>query len=240
MQRSHKSGASGRRTDDGQPHAHLDLPVGGRRESKRQETRPRIKAAAFELFTEKGYENTTVREIAARAGVGFGTLFSHAAEKRELLFLLFEDIARDTFDRGFRTAARTDSFVDQLTAIFAPPYRVHEPNPKLGRALITELTFTSNTTFRLRFPAYDRIALIGRVAEVVDRAKASGRITTSADSEFVARVVFSIFAGAFRAWLAGPRPVASAGIADLRSEMELLVTGLGPTKASQSGAEKIR
>jgi AcrR family transcriptional regulator len=206
----------------------------GRRESKRQETRARIKAAAFELFTKKGYENTTVREIAARASVGFGTLFSHAAEKRELLFLLFDDISRNTFDRAFRAAAKTGSLADQLTAVFAPLYRLHAPNPKLGQSLITELTFTTNATMRGRFAAFDRPAFIGRIAEVVDRAKASGRITTSADSEFVARVVFAIFSWSLRAWLAGPRPVASAGIANLRSELELLIAGLGPASASQS------
>jgi AcrR family transcriptional regulator len=240
VQRSHKSEASARRTDQGQPQRDLDVPVTGRRESKRRETRARIKAAALALFLEKGYENTTVREIAARADVGFGTLFSHAAEKRELLFLLFDDIVRDTFDRSFRKAAKTDLFADQLMAIFAPPYRMHAPNPKLGRALFTELTFTPNTTLRQRFPAFDRTALVGRIAEVVDRAKVSGQVMTTADSEFVARVIFSIFTGSLRAWLVGPCPVASAGIANLRSELELLVTGLASVSASQSGAAKIR
>jgi AcrR family transcriptional regulator len=240
VQRSHKSEASARRTDQGQPQRDLDVPVTGRRESKRRETRARIKAAALALFLEKGYENTTVREIAAHADVGFGTLFSHAAEKRELLFLLFDDIVRDTFDRSFRKAAKTDLFADQLMAIFAPPYRMHAPNPKLGRALFTELTFTPNTTLRQRFPAFDRTALVGRIAEVVDRAKVSGQVMTTADSEFVARVIFSIFTGSLRAWLVGPRPVASAGIANLRSELELLVTGLASVSASQSGAAKIR
>ncbi len=238
MQRSHKSEASARRTDQGHPQRDLDVPVMGRRESKRRETRARIKAAALALFLEKGYENTTVREIAARADVGFGTLFSHAAEKRELLFLLFDDVVRDTFDRSFRKAAKTDLFADQLMAIFAPPYRMHAPNPKLGRALFTELTFTPNTTLRQRFPAFDRTALIGRIAEVVDHAKASDQITTTADSEFVARVIFSIFTGSLRAWLVGPRPVASTGIDHLRKELELLITGLGPATAAQPGARR--
>jgi hypothetical protein len=47
-----------------------------------------------------------------------------------------------------------------------------------------------DTTLRQRFPAFDRTVLIGRIAEVVDHAKASGQITTTAESEFVARGSF--------------------------------------------------
>jgi hypothetical protein len=46
--------------------------------------------------------------------------------------------------------------------------------------------------------------------------------------------VFAIFTGALRSWLAGPKPVASAGIAELKREFELLITGLEPATAAQS------
>jgi len=236
--RRQKTGASAPRSSRNQPTGNLRGPWVGRRESKRRETLARIKAAAFELFNEKGYEETTVREIAARAQVGFGTLFSHATEKRELLFLLFYDLARDTFNRSFRAAAKDAPLADQLTTIFVPVYRMHAPNPKLGRALIGELTFTSNEILRARFPALDRPTFIARIAEVIERAKTRGQVKTEADSEFAARVVFAIFTGALRGWLAGPKPVASAGIAELRRELELLVTGLEPANASTSGRRR--
>jgi AcrR family transcriptional regulator len=232
--RKQQTGASAPSTSPNRPPRELHAPLLGRRERKRRETLARIKAAAFELFNQKGYEQTTVREIAARAQVGFGTLFSHAPEKRELLFLLFYDLASDTFDRSFRAAARDAPLADQLTAIFVPVYRMHAPNPKLGRALIGELTFTADETLRSRFPAFDRPTFIARIAAVIERAKTTGRIKTEADNEFAARVVFAIFTGALRAWLAGPKPVASAGLAELKREFELLVTGLEPTTGAQA------
>jgi AcrR family transcriptional regulator len=208
-------------------------PLMGRREIKKQEKLARIKAAAFELFNEKGYEHATVREIAARAGVGFGTLFSYATEKRELLFLLFEDVSKDISDRAFRSAGKAETLVEQLVAVFAPLYRLHARNPQLGRALIGELTFTTGASMRGRFAAFDRAAFIGRVAEIVDRARAAGQIRTEADANFVARVVFSIFAWSLREWLAGMHPVVSTGVADLRNELTLLINGLGPVSGSR-------
>ena len=46
----------------------------------------RLAEAALELFEEKGFEQTTAAEIAARAGVTERTFFRHYADKREVLF----------------------------------------------------------------------------------------------------------------------------------------------------------
>jgi len=47
--------------------------------------RDRLVVAAVDLFTEQGYDATTVAEIAERAGVTKSTFFRHFPDKRELL-----------------------------------------------------------------------------------------------------------------------------------------------------------
>jgi AcrR family transcriptional regulator len=46
----------------------------------------RLALAALELFAERGYENTTVTDIAQRAGLTKSTFFRHFQDKREVLF----------------------------------------------------------------------------------------------------------------------------------------------------------
>jgi AcrR family transcriptional regulator len=46
----------------------------------------RLSKAALELFAERGYENTTVIDIAQRAGLTKSTFFRHFQDKREVLF----------------------------------------------------------------------------------------------------------------------------------------------------------
>ena len=46
----------------------------------------RLQRAALELYAERGFENTTVAEIAERAGLTERTFFRHYADKREVLF----------------------------------------------------------------------------------------------------------------------------------------------------------
>jgi len=48
--------------------------------------RGRLEQAAMELFVERGFEQTTVAEIAERAGLTERTFFRHFADKREVLF----------------------------------------------------------------------------------------------------------------------------------------------------------
>jgi AcrR family transcriptional regulator len=48
--------------------------------------RGRLEQAALELYTERGFDQTTVAEIAQRAGLTERTFFRHFADKREVLF----------------------------------------------------------------------------------------------------------------------------------------------------------
>jgi AcrR family transcriptional regulator len=58
----------------------------------------RLEQAAFELFVERGYDQTTVADIAARADLTERTFFRHYADKREVLFggsiLLRDELVR--------------------------------------------------------------------------------------------------------------------------------------------------
>src|SRR4051812_39464038 len=66
--------------------------------------RERLERAALALFIERGYDATTVAEIADRAGLTKSTFFRHFTDKREVLFGE-RDAMAERFADAIRTAA---------------------------------------------------------------------------------------------------------------------------------------
>jgi AcrR family transcriptional regulator len=66
----------------------LDAPPSrvGLRERKKQQTYEKIARAALELFTERGYDETTLADIAEAADVSPRTIFSYYESKEDILF----------------------------------------------------------------------------------------------------------------------------------------------------------
>ncbi|MEU0501417.1 helix-turn-helix domain-containing protein [Nocardia sp. NPDC005998] len=67
----------------------------GRRERKKAQTRQALADAAMQLFTERGYDNVGVREVAEAADVSLSTLFKHFPSKESLVFDLDADVEAD-------------------------------------------------------------------------------------------------------------------------------------------------
>ncbi|MEU9125561.1 helix-turn-helix domain-containing protein [Streptomyces sp. NPDC048506] len=64
----------------------------GRRERKKAQTRQALADAAMRLFTEHGFDNVGVREVAEAADVSLSTLFKHFPSKEALVFDLDADV----------------------------------------------------------------------------------------------------------------------------------------------------
>jgi len=71
-----------------------DLPAPPRQERSRR-TRAALLEAALGLFAQRGYEGTSIGEIAAQAGVGAGTLYQHFRSKRQVLLVLMNSLLEE-------------------------------------------------------------------------------------------------------------------------------------------------
>lgn len=202
----------------------------GLREQNKLDKRQRIQAAARELFSKHGYESATLRQIAKRAHVGLGTLFNYAQDKRDLVFLIFNEELSAVTEQAVKAADSATSLVDQLAAIYKPHYKYFSENPALSRILLKELTFYSEGKQAATFHEI-RERLISGIEKVVWAAQREQRIRSREDPAIVARHIFFVCSGAIRWWIARLNPSPRDGLADLRRLLELEVNGLQPVSA---------
>ncbi len=92
------------------------------------DARGRLAKAAMELYAEQGFEQTTVAEIASRAGLTERTFFRHFADKREVLFYGMERL-RDLLARAVADAPASASAMDAVSAAFEAAGAMFEENP---------------------------------------------------------------------------------------------------------------
>ncbi|WP_101783070.1 TetR/AcrR family transcriptional regulator [Nonomuraea indica] len=124
----------------------------GMRERKKQRTRRALIEAALRLFADKGYEETTLAEIAAEADVSTRTFFSYFASKEDVVF----------HDSGVR--------LERLLGLVAAR-KPDEPLPRLLLGIVQEsmAQATEDDEFPLR-DAPLRLALIMNVPALQARA----------------------------------------------------------------------
>ena len=89
------------------------------RSAKGERTRERIHACAVELFGLRGYERTTMRMVAERAGVNVALSYRYFPSKEHLVLEFYREFTRDfvarcgqvvaSADRGWASAAATIS-----------------------------------------------------------------------------------------------------------------------------------
>jgi len=75
-----------------QPPARMTRP-------RRDEVRRRLLRAALAVFTEQGYERSSLDQVAAAAGFSKGAVYSNFASKDELFLALMDQQVRDRIDR---------------------------------------------------------------------------------------------------------------------------------------------
>lgn len=97
------------------------------------DARGRLERAALDLFTEQGFDRTTVTEIAERAGLTKRTFFNHFADKPEVLFWGHE-ILRSVYTTSIADAPETAAPLEVLAAALQAAAALHEPRPDLIRA----------------------------------------------------------------------------------------------------------
>jgi len=132
------------------------------------DARQRLVTAALRLFSEQGYDRTTVAEIADAAGLTRSTFFRHFPDKREVLAAGQETLAR-LFGTGIAAASEHATPLDAVErGLVAAAVAMTPFNRELGPRL--QAVVASSTELQER----DQLKHIGLAASMADALRARG------------------------------------------------------------------
>ena len=213
----------------------------GRRQRNKLDKRARILAAARELFSRKGFPATTTAEIAARAGIGAGTLFLYVASKEDLLVSIFHEEMDRVADAAFASLPRRASVLDEIVHVYGALIRFHERDRGLARVFVKELMFVGEVN-RASVGAFID-GLQRRTAERIEAAKARGEVDAAAPSAEIGVHCFALYIALLQRWLGLGTALATAEhVARLRLAFDFQLRGFvrGPRPARPSRAPRAR
>jgi len=108
-----------------------------------KDTQGRILEAALALFRERGFEETTMREIAARAGVATGLAYYYF-DSKDAIVLAFYQRAKETLPALLESAHAHTKLGDRLRALIQAKFEYFEPNRRFFGALMAHAADPTN------------------------------------------------------------------------------------------------
>jgi AcrR family transcriptional regulator len=212
----------------------------GVRERSKRERQDRIMMAARKLFAEQGYDATTLRQVAEQSGLGLGTLFNYISDKRDLIYLVFNQEVGVTTEVSLAAPRPWQSFTEKILSMVEPNYRLFGGEPVLSRILLSEvLQHTPGLHLAEHLRIRDR--LIRGIEKVVCEAQQTAEIGSTENAELIARHIFFSYSAALRWWLAASEnPEWRAGMRDFAQILNLQASGLGMKREASKVATGVK
>ena len=174
--------------------------MAGLREQKKAETRKAIIAAAVQLFSEKGFDKTSIEDIANKAGIGKTTVYTYFAAKDEIFLTFCDDELDEAFAALRKAPLEGITLFDQLIEFFMLKFRFVTHNHEFGRQLIREMAFPKNVNEKVK--EHDQ-----RYFDILETffkaAQERGEIDTEQDIFTLSAHFYCLYLGILSGWYGG-------------------------------------
>lgn len=188
-------------------------------------TRERIRVAAWDLFTAVGYDATTTHAIAKRAGVAAGTVFVHASDKADLLFLVMHDRLAVVVEDTMATVP-DGPLLDRLLHVFGGLYRMYGEQPEVSAAFVRNLPGATGPNAQRMMML--TLSFLQRIGLLVAEAQARGEVSKDVDPMACAQNLFGLYFLQLMTWLGGHATLEIALVPLLRDSIALQIRGFRP------------
>lgn len=175
----------------------VGAPPKNRRALAKMRTRQNLIDAAKRLFIESGYQEATVRDIAAAAGLSTGAVFANFEDKADLFHAVLEQ--DEQFVAGVMRQAASLSAPDtlaRLSAVFAAAYAFHLDQLSLLRAALAESWL--QTPREAAEESRRRLEASALIEGLIYKGMAEGELRSGIDVALVADLIWQTYQSNYR------------------------------------------
>ena len=187
------------------------------REQKKIKTRKCILDSAIKLFSKKGYEQTSIEELAKEAGIGKGTVYSYFQTKRDIVKAFCDDQLEYTRSELAANTNPDTPLTKQLLIIYMADFKHVTENKEFGRVYLHEKVFPkerlSEEDFQIQNDYFDMLYPIYK------QAQERGELRKDLELLHISGHFYALYLLLLSCWYTGMIPTEDIGDA-----METLIT----------------
>jgi len=172
--------------------------MNGLRETKKKKTRQAIMNAAIKLFSKKGFESTSVDELAKEAGVGKSTIYGYFKTKNEIFLAFCEDQVDFVFSDLAKKRDPDAPLKEQLLTLFMGQFRYVTKNYDFGRILAREMVFPKELTIEKSNDLSERY--LSALGDILTRSISRGELRDDLVLLYVSGHFYALYIIVLSAW----------------------------------------
>ncbi len=137
----------------------------GIRETKKRKTRQAILLAAVNLFRERGFEQTSVEELARASGIGKGTIYGYFKTKGDILRALGEEKLERLHEDLITDTKEGIPVLRQMVDFYMSEFTLITQNRELARLFMQQTTFPRDTHMEQHLANAEICTLLAKARE---------------------------------------------------------------------------
>ena len=171
------------------------------RETKKRRTKQAILEAAISLFSENGYECTSIEHIAKIAGVGKGTVYSYFHTKKDIIKGFCEYELEKIHLKLVKRSNQDASILEQMLIIYMTEFNHVTQNKEFGRLYMRESVFPYDSD------AQDNLKLDNKFFQILfpilEKGQERGELRKDIELLYITAHFYSLYILIISAWYTG-------------------------------------
>lgn len=200
------------------------------REEKKEKTRKAILRAAVRLFDQKGYEKTSIEELAREAGVGKGTIYTYFQTKTQIFYAFCEEQLEFVHAE---LASKTDPnapIIEQIMTIFMGEFIHVTQNKEFGRFFMQQVLFPEDRDKESHEEVDNQ--WLDLLFSIFSRAQKKNELRQDIELLYLAGHFYALYIMVVSSWYSG-RVETEEVAPGMRLLFEQALEGLAPTSSSK-------